>query len=102
MKLLPVLVLAAAAGAVGPAFANADLAKQKLCMTCHSVDKKLVGPSFKDIAAKYSAQKDAADKLSEKVIKGGSGVWGPVPMPANPTLSPADSKTLVNWILTQK
>lgn len=102
MKLLPVLTLLAAAGVVGPAFASADLAKQKLCMTCHAVDKKLVGPSFKDIAAKYGAQKDAAPKLAEKVIKGGAGVWGPVPMPANASLSPADAKTLVDWVLAQK
>ena len=72
------------------------------CMACHSVDKKLVGPSFKDVAAKYAGQKDAAAKLEAKVIKGGSGVWGPVPMPANAQVNPDDAKKLVAWILTQK
>jgi cytochrome c len=102
MKLLPVFTLAVAVSAIGPALASEDLAKQKLCVTCHAVDKKLVGPSFKDIAGKYASQKDAADKLAEKVIKGGSGVWGPVPMPANASLSAGDSKTLVTWILSLK
>jgi cytochrome c len=102
MKLLPVLTLCLAAGVVGPAFANADLAQKRLCTTCHSVDKKLVGPSFKEIAAKYAGQKDATDKLAQKVIKGGAGVWGPVPMPANAPVSEAEAKTLVDWILAQK
>jgi cytochrome c len=102
MKLLPVLTLSLAAAAVGPAFANADLAQKKNCMACHAVDKKLVGPSYKEVATKYAGQKDAVDKLAEKVIKGGSGVWGPVPMPPNPPVSEAEAKTLVAWILTQK
>ncbi|GBU14770.1 hypothetical protein AwPolaro_01480 [Polaromonas sp.] len=71
-------------------------------MACHSVDKKLVGPSFKEITAKYANQKDAAAKLETKVMKGGAGVWGPVPMPANAQVSPDDAKKLVSWILTQK
>ena len=71
-------------------------------MACHTVDKKLVGPAFKEVAAKYAGQKDAADKLATKVIKGGSGVWGPVPMPANPQVNDADAKKLVAWILAQK
>lgn len=98
------LALAAALGALAatPALANQQLAQQKNCMACHAVDKKLVGPSFKDISKKYAGQKDAVDKLAVKVIKGGSGVWGPVPMPANAQVSPADAKTLVQWILTQK
>lgn len=85
-----------------PALADLALATSKNCMACHAVDKKLVGPSFKDIAAKYADQKDATDKLSAKVIKGGSGVWGPVPMPANPQVSADDSKKLVAFILSQK
>jgi cytochrome c len=98
------IALAAALGAVAatPALANQQLAQQKNCMACHAVDKKLVGPSYKDVAAKYAGQKDAVDKLAQKVIKGGSGVWGPVPMPANAQVSEADAKTLVQWILTQK
>ena len=98
------IALAAALGAVAatPALANQQLAQQKNCMACHAVDKKLVGPSYKDVAAKYAGQKDAVDKLAQKVIKGGSGVWGPVPMPANAQVSEADAKTLGQWILTQK
>jgi cytochrome c len=85
-----------------PALADLQLATAKNCMACHAVDKKLVGPSYKDVAAKYAGQKDAADKLAAKVIKGGSGVWGPVPMPANAQVSPDEAKKLVAWILTQK
>jgi cytochrome c len=88
--------------AASPAFAQQDLAQKKNCMACHAVDKKLVGPAYKDVAAKYAGQKDAADKLAAKVIKGGSGVWGPVPMPANAQVSPDEAKKLVAWILTQK
>ena len=97
------LALAAAVGTVAaPAFADMQLATAKNCMACHAVDKKLVGPSYKDVAAKYAGQKDATDKLTEKVIKGSAGVWGPVPMPANPQVTPDESKKLVAWILTQK
>ena len=99
MKSLFVLVLALAAG---PVLANADLAKKKNCMACHAMDKKLVGPSYKDVAAKYAGQKDAVAKLTQKVLKGGSGVWGPVPMPANPQVSEAEAKQLVEWVLTVK
>ena len=88
--------------AAGPAFASAELAQKKNCMTCHAVDKKLVGPAYKDVAAKYAGQKDAVDKLVVKVLKGGSGVWGPVPMPANPQVSEAEAHTLVKWVLAQK
>ncbi len=84
------------------ALANADLAKAKNCMACHAVATKLVGPAFKDVAAKYAGQKDAEAKLAQKVMKGGSGVWGAVPMPANPQVSEAEAKTLVKWVLTQK
>lgn len=93
-------VLAAMASNV--AVANADLAKAKNCMACHAAANKLVGPSFKDIAGKYSGQKDAENKLSQKVVKGGSGAWGAVPMPANPQVSDAEARALVKWILTQK
>ena len=96
------LFLLIAALAAGPAFANADLATKKNCMACHAVDKKLVGPSYKDVSAKYAGQKDAVDKLTQKVLKGGSGVWGAVPMPANAQVTPAEAKQLVEWVLTQK
>ena len=102
MKLLPSLLIAAFGVVTLPAFAQADLAKSKNCMACHAVDKKLVGPSYKDVAAKYTGQKDAVDKLVHKVMKGGSGVWGAVPMPANPQVTEAEAKQLVQWILTVK
>jgi cytochrome c len=102
MKLLPILALGLAVATVGPAFASADLAQKKNCMACHAVDKKLVGPSYKDVAAKYAGQKDAVDKLAVKIVKGGAGVWGPVPMPANAQVSDAEAKTLSAWVLSQK
>ena len=103
MKPTPALIAAALiAMAAVPAFANADLAQKKNCMACHAVDKKLVGPAYKDVAAKYAGQKDAVEILSAKVIKGGSGVWGPIPMPANPQVSEAEAKQLVQWILSLK
>ena len=85
-----------------PAMADLQLATAKNCMACHAVDKKLVGPSYKDVAAKYAGQPDAAAKLEGKVLKGGSGVWGPVPMPSNTQVSADEAKKLVAWILAQK
>jgi cytochrome c len=102
MKLLPSLIVAVVGAAAAPAFANPELAQKKNCMACHAVDKKLVGPAYKDVAAKYAGQKDAADKLAVKVMKGGSGVWGAIPMPANPQVSEAEAKQLVQWVLTTK
>lgn len=102
MKLVATLIAAMAGIAVVPSFAQADLAQKKNCMACHAVDKKVVGPAYKDVAAKYAGQKDAVDKLAQKVVKGGSGVWGAVPMPANPQVSEAEAKQLVQWIMTLK
>ncbi len=102
MKRSLLVCLVAAAGVSNVAMANADLAKAKNCMACHSVTNKVLGPAFKDVAAKYAGQKDAEDKLVQKVIKGGSGVWGAVPMPANAQVSEAEARTLVKWILTLK
>ena len=86
-----------------PILADLQLATAKNCMACHAVDKKVLGPSYKDIAAKYADQKDAVDKLAVKVIKGGGGVWGTiVAMPSNPQVTPDEAKKLVAWILTQK
>jgi cytochrome c len=82
--------------------ANADLAQKKTCMACHAADKKIVGPSYKDVAAKYAGQKDAVDQLANKIMKGGSGVWGAVPMPANPSVNPAEAKQLAAWVLSTK
>ena len=96
------LALFLTAATVAPAMADEALAKAKNCMACHAVATKLVGPSYKDVAKKYAADKSAADKLAAKVIKGGSGVWGAVPMPANPQVNVAEAKKLVVWILSQK
>ena len=96
------LALAALAVTAGPALADQELAKSKNCMACHAVDKKLVGPAYKDVAAKYAGQKDAVDKLAAKIQKGGSGVWGPVPMPANTQVNEAEAKKLAAWVLSQK
>ena len=88
--------------AAGPAGASPDLAQKKNCTSCHAIGQKVIGPAYKDVAAKYAGQADAADKLAAKVIKGGSGVWGPVPMPANPQVTPDEAKKLVAWVLSQK
>jgi cytochrome c5 len=72
------------------------------CAACHAVDKKIVGPAYQDVAAKYKGDKDAAAKLVQKVKAGGSGVWGSVPMPPNAQVPDADIKALVSWILTLK
>ena len=95
-------VLAATLATAGPALADQALAQAKNCMACHATDKKLVGPSYKDVAAKYAGQKDAVDKLAGKIQKGGAGVWGPVPMPANTQVSEAEAKKLAAWVLSQK
>ena len=94
---------ALASAALAPsAFANAELAQKKNCMACHAVDKKLVGPAYKDVAAKYAKDKDAVKKMAEKIVKGGSGVWGPVPMPANAQVNAAEAETLAKWVLSVK
>lgn len=102
MKSLLILGTALAALVSSPAFASADLAQKKNCLACHAADKKVIGPSYKDVAAKYAGQKDAADKLAQKIMKGGSGVWGAVPMPANPQVNEAEAKQLATWVLTAK
>lgn len=96
------IAIALSAAAIAPAMADQALAQSKNCMACHAVDKKLVGPAFKDVAAKYAGQKDAADKLAAKIIKGGSGVWGPIAMPANAQVNDAEAKKLATWVLAQK
>lgn len=98
----PTIVLTLSIFAMTPALADQALATSKNCMACHAVEKKLVGPAYKDIARKYGQDKTAADRLAAKVIKGGSGAWGAVPMPANPQVSEAEAKKLVGWILSQR
>jgi cytochrome c len=98
-----VLAVAALGLAVasGPVFAQADLAKQKNCLACHAIDKKLVGPAYKDVAAKYKGDKDAAARLAKKIREGGVGVWGQVPMPANPQVNEQEAMSLAKWVLSQ-
>ena len=100
--LFALTTLAAVFSVSTPALADLQLATAKNCMACHAADKKLVGPSYKDVAAKYAGQPGAVDKLAAKVLKGGSGAWGPVPMPANAQVNADEAKKLVTWILTQK
>jgi len=87
--------------AVPAAKADEAMAKKYNCLACHTVDKKVVGPAYKDVAKKYKGQADAEAKLIEKVKKGSSGVWGPIPMPPNTAVPDADVKALVEWILKQ-
>ena len=96
------LAVTAAVVMAAPAFADQALATSKNCMACHAIDKKLVGPAYKEVAVKYAGQKDAVDKLAAKIIKGGSGVYGPVPMPANTQVNEADAKKLAAWVLSLK
>ena len=103
MKMMWIAVTATA-GLLAAGVANAqanpeELAKKNMCLSCHSADKKVVGPAYKEVAAKYKGDKTAEVKLIEKVKKGGSGVWGQVPMPPNSTVKDEDIKTLVKWIL---
>lgn len=98
MKILTaVLALTAAT-----AFADDALLKKNNCMACHAVDKKIVGPSYKDVAAKYRGQTDAADKLAKKIRAGGAGVWGSIPMPPHPQISETDAKKLAVFVLGTK
>jgi len=85
-----------------PATASADLAKSKNCLACHAADKKLIGPSYKDVAAKYANDPKGVQYLAQKIQKGGVGVWGQVPMPANPQVSAAEAETLAKWVLAAK
>ena len=88
--------------AATPALANEELAKKNACTACHAIDKKLVGPAYKEVAAKYRKDKGAEAMLIEKVKKGGVGVWGQVPMPPNALVKDEDVKTLVKWVLALK
>jgi len=86
----------------GLAHANAELAKAKNCLACHAMDKRLVGPSYKEIATKYAGNKTADSTLAKKIREGGVGAWGKIPMPANPQVSAAEALTLARWVLTVK
>ena len=99
--MLPIFAAVLAAVSL-PAFAQLELAQKKNCLACHAVDKKVVGPSYKEVATKYAGDKDAVQKLTKKVMNGGSGVLGQIPMPANPQVREAEAKQLVQWILSLK
>ncbi len=101
MKFVFIVLAVTSLLATNSAFADQKLAQSSGCMTCHAVDKKLIGPGFKEIAAKYKADKAAEAKLTHKVKAGGSGAWGSIPMPSNPHVKENDIKTLVRWILSQ-
>ncbi len=99
----PVLILAALLlQAPSPALASAELARSKICLGCHAIDKQQIGPSFKAVAQRYAGQPDAAAKLAQKIMNGGKGVWGAVPMPANPKLTADEARRLAEWVLTVK
>jgi cytochrome c len=103
MKRTTLIAAAALAGLAAATVARAAdeeaLAKKHNCLACHSVDKKVIGPAYKDVAKKYKGQAGVAAKLYDKVKKGGQGVWGPIPMPPNAAVPDADVKKLVDWIL---
>jgi cytochrome c len=101
-RLAIVLAAAAVVPASFPAQAQEELAKKHACFACHAVDKKLVGPSYKDVAAKYRGDAGAEAKLVDKVKKGSQGTWGQVPMPPNSSVPDGDVRALVKWILSQK
>lgn len=94
------LLTAMGLGSALPALADLALATARNCMTCHMVERKVLGPSFKDVAAKYKDTKGAVELLADKIVKGGAGVWGPVAMPANPQVSEADARKLASWVLS--
>ena len=98
MSLVKFLIMVAVAAST-PVFASKDLAQKSACLACHAADKKLVGPAYQDVVKKYAGQKDAEATLAKSIKAGGSGKWGPVPMPAQTALSDADATTLAAWIL---
>ena len=97
MKKFTTLALIAFASA--GAWANADLAKKNNCLACHAADKKIVGPAYQDVAKKYAGQVDAEATVAKNIKAGGSGKWGPIPMPPQAQLSDADAKSLATWVL---
>jgi cytochrome c len=101
-RLIAASTACAALALCGTVYANEKLAQASGCMVCHGVDKKIIGPSYKEIAAKYRTDKGAEAALFKKVKAGGKGVWGEIPMPPNPHVKDDDIQTLVKWILTQK
>ncbi len=103
MSRLPFVVIALAFGlAQAPAIASQELAKSRNCMACHAADKKLIGPSYRDVAAKYATDKDAVARLARKIREGGVGAWGQIPMPANPQVTADEATALARWVLATR
>ena len=101
-RVLLTLAALTAVAAATPAMADEAMAKAKNCMACHAIDKKVVGPAYKDVAKKFGGQAGAVDMLADKIMKGSSGTWGPVPMPPNANVNAAEAKQLATWILSLK
>ncbi|CAM5783375.1 MAG: c-type cytochrome [Burkholderiales bacterium] len=101
-RVLLTLAALTAVAAATPAMADEAMAKAKNCMACHAIDKKVVGPAYKDVAKKFGGQAGAVDMLADKIMKGSSGTWGPVPMPPNTNVNAAEAKSLATWILSLK
>lgn len=89
-------------GTAGPARADYDLVVKKNCLACHQLDKRKYGPNFKEVAAKYADQKNAADMLAKKIRRGGTGVWGQDVMPPQPQVSAAEARTIAKYVLSLK
>jgi cytochrome c len=100
MRFFTVALALAGLTIAGPLAADEALQKKHMCFACHQMDKKGVGPAYRDIAKKYKGQ-DVAAQLQQKVKKGGAGTWGQVPLPPNTAVPDADVKKLVDWILQQ-
>lgn len=101
-KLVSLPIAVGLMASAGSTFADADMLKKYNCVACHADERKMVGPSYKEIAAKYSADASAAEKLAKKIKDGGAGAWGQMPMPPHPQLSDADALTLARYVLTIK
>jgi cytochrome c len=101
-RALMIFAAAATSAMTMPAMATEALARANACMACHAIDRKMVGPSFRDISARYAGNADAVARMVTKIQRGGSGSWGAVPMPANPRISDADARTLAAWSLSHR
>jgi cytochrome c len=101
-RFLPVLIALGFGLAQAPAFASPELARSRNCLACHAADKKLIGPSYRDVAAKYASDKDAVARLAKKIREGGVGAWGQIPMPANPQVTADEATALARWILATR
>ena len=100
MKSIVIAAAAVLALTAGVASADQALAQKSACMSCHQLEKKVVGPAFKDVAKKYKGDAKAADHLVDVIKKGGKGVWGTVPMPPHPQVSDENAKKLAAWVLS--